>query len=264
MYSILSAEDTNELMNATIEDIEKKLISFLHIDDPTLNLKDGILLDYYVEAIIWAKEQEFTSAKFSGFFTVLHEMIENIKEKHFTIQENIHHFRKYYSGIGLPNLQETEHIDCFNINESKKIITYFCTTLFQHYALYKYVFTYPQTEEFIGTQLKIATTNAIEGFFAPPLIEAVSESILEKYKDILPNSEEQKTIQPEDAFALSSESLELLRQLTNEDLQTVFENTLAGILPQLQPEVAAALQEKEQDILSRITHLCKIDEELRS
>lgn len=42
--------------------------------------------------------------------------------------------------------------------------------------------------------MKIETPNAIDGFFAPPLIEAVSESTLNKYKEILPNSEEDQKV----------------------------------------------------------------------
>lgn len=43
-------------------------------------------------------------------------------------------------------------------------------------------------------QVKIETPNAIDGYFAPPLIEAVSESTLNKYKAILPNSEEDQKV----------------------------------------------------------------------
>lgn len=109
--------------------------------------------------------------------------------------------------------------------------------------------------------MKIETPNAIDGYFAPPLIEAVSESTLNKYKAILPNSEEdQKVVPPEDALTPTEESLDLLQHITRNDVQEVFGSTLSEMLPHVQPEITAALQEKESLIISRIMFLCKIDE----
>lgn len=42
------------------------------------NLRDAILLDYYVSAVFWAKQQGYTAQKLSDFVTVAHAMIYKV------------------------------------------------------------------------------------------------------------------------------------------------------------------------------------------
>lgn len=46
---------------------------------PGLDLKDAAILDYYVGAAFWAKQQGFDSLQLAGFFTVAHQLLYKIK-----------------------------------------------------------------------------------------------------------------------------------------------------------------------------------------
>ena len=45
----------------------------------SIDLKDAALLDYYTGALWWGREQGFSIEQLSGFFTLVHTLINNIK-----------------------------------------------------------------------------------------------------------------------------------------------------------------------------------------
>lgn len=45
------------------------------------DLKDAAILDYYVGATYWAKQQDFSAQQLSGFFSVMHILMNKIKGK---------------------------------------------------------------------------------------------------------------------------------------------------------------------------------------
>ena len=44
-----------------------------------VDAKEGAILDYYVSALWWAKENSLTQEQTSAFFTVIHNLLDNIK-----------------------------------------------------------------------------------------------------------------------------------------------------------------------------------------
>jgi len=51
----------------------------MFISDYQTDLKAATVLDYYVAALWWGKEQNFNVEQLSSFFTVVHTLLENIK-----------------------------------------------------------------------------------------------------------------------------------------------------------------------------------------
>ena len=51
----------------------------MKLNNSEIDLGEAILLDYYVTGFWWAKEQGFTTQQISGFFSILHLLLENIK-----------------------------------------------------------------------------------------------------------------------------------------------------------------------------------------
>ena len=51
----------------------------MNISEYVTDLKAATVLDYYVAAFWWAKEQNFNVEQLSAFFTVVHTLLENIK-----------------------------------------------------------------------------------------------------------------------------------------------------------------------------------------
>ncbi len=46
-----------------------------------IDLREAAMLDYYVSAFWWGREQEFSIEQLSAFFTVVHTLLNNIKGK---------------------------------------------------------------------------------------------------------------------------------------------------------------------------------------
>ena len=57
----------------------RKAAEILQITKHSTDLKDGSTLDFYVAGLWWAKEQGYNLEQMSGFFTVLHTLLGNVK-----------------------------------------------------------------------------------------------------------------------------------------------------------------------------------------
>ena len=57
----------------------RKLAEIMELTNSEIDLSESVLLDYYVSGFWWAKERGFTTQQLSGFFSVLHLLLENIK-----------------------------------------------------------------------------------------------------------------------------------------------------------------------------------------
>ena len=57
----------------------RKIAEVMNITEYVTDLKAATVLDYYVAAFWWAKEQNFNVEQLSAFFTVVHTLLENIK-----------------------------------------------------------------------------------------------------------------------------------------------------------------------------------------
>ncbi|PFX17808.1 Uncharacterized protein C10orf107-like [Stylophora pistillata] len=89
----------------------------------------------------FAKEQNFTLQQISAFFTLLKEMLDNVKEKQFSLVDSIQKFKSLLAGIGVENCALNGGLECFDVNLAKLITDYFTDSLFQHYKLYQFLFT---------------------------------------------------------------------------------------------------------------------------
>ena len=58
-----------------------QLAEIMELPRTDIELSQACLLDYYVSGFWWAKEQGFTAQQISGFFTLLHKLVQNIKGK---------------------------------------------------------------------------------------------------------------------------------------------------------------------------------------
>ncbi|XP_014771283.2 uncharacterized protein LOC106869874 [Octopus bimaculoides] len=192
-YRYLNYEMTQQLLKASLSEVEKKMISFLKLTQPSVDLKEAVMLDYFVAGIYWAHNQSYSNEQFSGFFSLLYDLqfcFCCLSDKHLTIGNNLQELRKSLAGIAVSDIIT----DCggmlfFNLNAAKKIIEYFQVTLFQHYCLYEYIYTHMQAEQIIGTDLKIVPVIGLGPCFAPPLIEAVLEDSYVSYINLPPETE---------------------------------------------------------------------------
>ncbi|XP_045189435.1 ciliary-associated calcium-binding coiled-coil protein 1-like isoform X2 [Mercenaria mercenaria] len=179
-YKVLTQEQTNELMPMNVNQIQDKLKEIFSLENNGVDLTQASILDYYTSAVYWGIQQKFTAQQLSGFFTVVHTLLENVKDKQMSMIENSIELNKMFAGIGLDDVK-SGGLDCFNVQQAKQATQYIYTTLFQHYRLFLFMFTHSQAEEIIGTDLDVEVSKAADVPFPPPLDEGVSEDMFKDY-----------------------------------------------------------------------------------
>ncbi|XP_060603659.1 ciliary-associated calcium-binding coiled-coil protein 1-like isoform X2 [Ruditapes philippinarum] len=179
-FKVLTQEQTNELLPMNVNQIQDKLKEIFNLENNAIDITQASILDYYTSAVYWGIQQKFTAQQLSGFFTVMHTLLENIKEKHLSMTENSVEFSKMLAGIGVDEVKSGS-LDFFSVKEAKVVSQYVYTTLFQHYRLFLFMFTHSQAEEIIGTDLEVEVAKAADVPFPPPLDEGVSADLFQDY-----------------------------------------------------------------------------------
>jgi len=62
-----------------------KVAEFLELKDTDLDLTSAVVLDYYVGALWWCKEQSFTAEQTSAFITVIDTLFRNLGIRLFSV-----------------------------------------------------------------------------------------------------------------------------------------------------------------------------------
>ncbi|XP_021372957.1 uncharacterized protein C10orf107 homolog isoform X2 [Mizuhopecten yessoensis] len=262
-YKILSEDQCKTLLGQDVDEMQTTLCDIFKLHNYTTDLRDAGVLDYYTGAVWWGKEQGFLPQQLSGFFTVIHILLDNVKEQHMTMVDNLKEFKKLLIGIE-PEYQQIKSagLDFFNTQQAKAVTTYVTTCLFQHYKLYELMFNQTQAEEIIGTDLEIETAKPASVPFPPPLDEGVSQEMFASYIATPP-----PTPEPEEEGDKAMEELDtkldtdIFSELTVDDVRAVIESVAKELLDPLQSEIAAKLREKENVLIGRINKVHKVAED---
>lgn len=179
-FKFLSADHSKELLGMDVVQMQNKLREIFSLDQNSVDLTQAAILDYYTSAVYWGVQQSFTAQQLSGFFTIIHIILDNIKEKHMSLVENSIELKKLFVGLGCDDIR-SQGLDFFSIAQANQINDYIFTTFFQHYRLFLYMFTHKQAEEIIGTDLSIEVARPPEVPFPPPLDEGVTEEMYQNF-----------------------------------------------------------------------------------
>ncbi|PVD30910.1 hypothetical protein C0Q70_10185 [Pomacea canaliculata] len=285
-FQLLPQDISKELLEMDIDEMQRKIIEIFKLNNCTIDLREAALADYYTSAVWWAKEQGFNEQQMSGFFTAVHTLLENIKEKHMTLVDNMKSLKQMLVGIGTEISTDFTKggLDFLDLVQAQAIIKYITNSLFQHYRLYEYMFSNTQAEEIIGHEIQIAVPKAANLPFPPPLDEGIEEEVINLYlKEALPAPASTSDIwnmnldykihlaesvclnrrlqnlrkQTTQKHTINLES-DIFSQLTAQDVQEVVESVAAEMLGNLQHEVAVKLQEKENAIITKINKVLKV------
>nr|XP_047925373.1 ciliary-associated calcium-binding coiled-coil protein 1 isoform X2 [Anser cygnoides] len=150
--TFLSLSQITALSEQNIEGVQKKLEEFLNFKQLKTSLKEAILLDYYTAGFWWAKEKNFSLVQLSGFMDLLNFLLENLRDKHMTLGDNIKELGKAMAGIGETDSERSGDMDVFSIEEAKAIIDYLNISLFKPYKLYEHLFHSPREELVISNK----------------------------------------------------------------------------------------------------------------
>ncbi|XP_069140508.1 ciliary-associated calcium-binding coiled-coil protein 1-like isoform X2 [Argopecten irradians] len=274
-YKVLSEDQCKTLLGQDVVEMQSTLCDIFKLHNYPTDLRDAGVLDYYTGACWWGKEQGFTPQQLSGFFTVVHTLLDNVKEQHMAMVDNLKEFKKMLIGID-PEYQEIKSagLDFFNTQQAKALTNYITSCLFQHYKLYELMFTQTQAEEIIGTDLEIETAKPASVPFPPPLDEGVTQETFASYIATPPPTPEPEADKNEDGLVGEVEEedkgmeeldakldTDIFSELTVEDVREVIESVAKELLNPLQSEIAAKLREKENILIGRINKVHKVADE---
>ncbi|XP_067996196.1 ciliary-associated calcium-binding coiled-coil protein 1 [Melanerpes formicivorus] len=138
--TFLSLSQITALAEQNVEGVQKNLEEFLNFKQLKTSFKQAVLLDYYTAGFCWAKEMKFSLMQLSGFMDLLHFLLENLRDKHMTLVENLKELGKAMAGIGETDSEVSGYLNFFSIEQAKSIVDYLTISLFKHYKLYEYLF----------------------------------------------------------------------------------------------------------------------------
>ncbi|XP_077869657.1 ciliary-associated calcium-binding coiled-coil protein 1-like [Saccoglossus kowalevskii] len=282
-WKVLSNTQTQMLQELTVEDLEKKLAEIFKLTSNHINLNEGVLLDYYVTGFWWAKDQSFSTQQISGFITVLHTLLENIKESKMTLVDNLKEFKKMLPGIGNENSDISGGLDFFDINQAKTITDYLKQTIFQHYKMYEFLCHDQREEQIVCRDLLIEVLPKADLPYPPPLDEGIDQNIYDDYiatpretptsqddsgdgidgqEDAAPSltqspveAQTEKVESEEDA---ANETEDLLSGVTADDIKRIMDEVAQDMFGGLQAEVGKKLKDREAEIIARINKIHRI------
>ncbi|XP_022098331.1 uncharacterized protein C10orf107 homolog isoform X2 [Acanthaster planci] len=277
-WKVLSNTQTQALQDLPVEEVEKKLSEILKLTSPEIDLCESVLLDYYVSGFWWAKERGFTTQQLSGFFTVLHQLLENIREKQLSLTDNLSEFRKTLVGIGADNNTPSRGLDFFDLEHAKAITDFLQSTLFQHHKMYEFLFHSERKEEIVGTELVVDVLPPAAMPHPPPLDEGLREEVYLRHIAPAPPTPSPEP-QPQEgsteeegvsdrgetpktrAEAVSSgEQEDLLAGVTPEEVKTMFDRVSKELFAGLQNDISEKLMEREAEIIGRINKIHRVAE----
>ncbi|NXY84845.1 CBCO1 protein, partial [Alcedo cyanopectus] len=101
-----------------------KLEEFLNFKELKASMKEAVLLDYYTAAFWWAKENNFSLLQLSGFMDLSNFLLENLRDKHMTLGDNLKELGRAMAGIGETDSERSGDLNFFSIEQAKAIIDY--------------------------------------------------------------------------------------------------------------------------------------------
>ncbi|NXG21262.1 CBCO1 protein, partial [Grallaria varia] len=120
------------------------LEEFLNFTLLKTSWRKAILIDYYTAGFLWAKEMNFSLIQLSVFMDLLNFVLENIRDKHMTLGDNLKELERAMAETGETDTEQGGDLNFFSIEQAKAIIDYFVSSLFKYYRAYEYLFHGPR------------------------------------------------------------------------------------------------------------------------
>ncbi|KAG7507861.1 hypothetical protein JOB18_047362 [Solea senegalensis] len=161
-----------ELQQCNKDELETELKQILDLQNPDTCMREAALLDFYSSVFSWAKESNFSPTQTSFSVALLQTLLENIRDKHMCMVENLGEFAKALAPA-CQNPMEDDSSPLLDVEDAKELTSYFKTSLFQKYNLFQFLLTTPR-EESLSSEAK-----TIEVFTYPdtPLEESVPANL---------------------------------------------------------------------------------------
>ncbi|OCT71499.1 ciliary-associated calcium-binding coiled-coil protein 1 [Xenopus laevis] len=262
---ILSITQINSLLEQDVAGVQRKMEEFLHFKELQTNLKEAILLDYYVDGFCWGKEMSFTSEQLADFMGLLYLLLDNLETKKMSLEENLKDLGRLLTGIGQSHPGKKGIFTLFSVEQAKDIISYFKISLFQHYKLYQCMFSVPRDVMVLGAENMISVVKP-EPTFPAPLEEGISSEIYSQYiappvaLSPITGTENTMIDQPVEGLGgneKTADEVDPLSGFTVEDVKTVLNQVTTEVIGSLQAEIHEKLRVQEEALTEKIENLQK-------
>ncbi|XP_068114953.1 ciliary-associated calcium-binding coiled-coil protein 1 isoform X2 [Hyperolius riggenbachi] len=257
----LSESQINSLLEEeNKDDIQRTMENYLNFKDTETNLKEAVLVDYYVSGFCWGKGKNFSSSQLTAFMGLLHFLMENIETKQLSLAENMMVLTRAMAGIGHSLLRTKGKLSCFNVEQATDIIDYIKMSLFQHYKLYECMFTLPRAQLVTGAEEVVEIDKPIETLFPVPLEEGIPYEMYTRFvappKPEEGNSEDvTKSCGEPDKSLLDAN--DPLSQATIDEVRTDTKQATSVTVDSLQAEINDKLKVQEEASTAKIENLKK-------
>ncbi|XP_078080434.1 ciliary-associated calcium-binding coiled-coil protein 1 [Mustelus asterias] len=258
-WKFISSSQVSELLQLTVDQVQKLLAEILQFKCYQNCMKEGILLDYYVSGFWWSKEQNFTMLQTSTFMTLLKIILENISEKHLPLLDNLKELKKIMADVVQTSLEKSDSGEFFTVDQAKAIISYMKISLFQHYKLYEFLFHQTPDIEILDRKLEVEVIQSASPF-PSPLEESLTWDIYSSYVMMQPSEELEAEVgeKAEESEEITESAIvDLLANYTIDDVKSVLDEVAGEVLRNLQTEINEKLQKQEEAYTTRISKLIK-------
>lgn len=226
----LSIKEIESLSKYQVPELEVKLSLLSSIQKFGRNLKCGALLDCFVNVFVFCKESSFSIDHLTWMIKLQGMLLENC-ESGMDLNENMKHLLTEINHSALPSSSPSNEG-----LETKNILNFLMKSFFQHYYLYRFLFTNEQEHLSLHKTVEIERIPSNEPF-PPPLEEGILESLYEEYLN--PKKTEEDVTSRESRFEESiDKSLENNQKLSPEDdikvlLSTMDPNDLKNLIKEI-------------------------------
>ncbi|XP_011410551.1 PREDICTED: uncharacterized protein C10orf107 homolog [Amphimedon queenslandica] len=267
-WQVLSQTQVARFKALSPTELTKELSTVLSLSKHEEDLQQAAILDYYVSSFVFAQEKDFTDEQLSSFFTIIHKLLANIREKRTTLQDNLNELKSYFAGVGV---SDQTCLKCFTPKVAMATISYIHTSLVQHYTLFEYILQEKQEDEFIQTQLLVSLPPDSSTLSPPPLEESVTEDFYNRLVSTAPAGSPSQTQLGSPTTHSPPHSIQgtdmssptgaipptLLLNLRPEDVKMMTEKLLEETVTPYQDEMLRKLVDRETSYKSKLDKLEK-------
>ncbi|KAJ3074757.1 hypothetical protein HDU98_010347 [Podochytrium sp. JEL0797] len=243
----LTGDQISELNGLEVEEAYK-----LGCQDWREDLHHSIMLTYLFGIYQFAKENAFSILQITTFLSIMKITVKRItsEEKGVPPLKSLEKFR----ALVLTNSGPANGEEVFGPRESKLIIDFAMSGVFQHYKLYQHVMTSVAAEEESTTLFISAEVE--EPFVPPPLGEAVTLEAYEAEQSRLKGLEEQARLEKErweaEERAAAANPFDVL---SSDQVKAIATETVGQMLHQIASELDGVLSEQSERLMQQANKL---------
>ncbi|CAF0817967.1 unnamed protein product [Brachionus calyciflorus] len=256
LWKFLNNEDLNLMDNMDPRKIEYFLAEKFNLLNYETDLRQACFLDYYVTQYWWArKEKSFNLEQTSSYFSIIYNLMENLKDKHYKIDENLDDFKLMLSVLN-------ERIKLFSDQHLKDMISHLTITFFQNYKLYSYVINESQEEMSISKEIEVECPKLADLPYPAPLDEALPIEIYNKYILKIPDEpteeeKKRKELENPDNIELPDEVVEQIHDkfegLTLDDAKKIIFEVTNELVNELKTDMRLKIKNRETALVNEIS-----------